>query len=167
MKILHVNITKKSDFRKKSSIFVLKTIKEMDQLQISAYLIKNGIRPLQKRVKIMSYLVTKRNHPTVDMIYSDLIHEINGLSKTTIYNVLNLFVDSGVAIALNIEGNEVRYDADTSTHGHFKCKVCSGVIDFRVKKEELPIPDMEGFRVDEQHYYLKGVCSFCANKIEA
>lgn len=115
----------------------------------------------------MNYLVSKRNHPTVDMIYSDLIHEINGLSKTTIYNVLNLFVESGVALALNIEGNEVRYDADTSTHGHFKCKVCTGVIDFRIKQEELPKPLLEGFRIDEQHYYLKGVCAFCANKIEA
>ena len=139
----------------------------MDQQQISAYLLKNGVRPLQKRVKIMSYLVSKRNHPTVDMIYSDLIHEINGLSKTTIYNVLNLFVQNGIALSLNIEGNEIRYDADTSTHGHFKCKVCTGVIDFRIKAEELPKPILDGFRIDEQHYYLKGVCSFCANKIEA
>lgn len=139
----------------------------MDQEQIAAYLLKNGIRPLQKRVKVMSYLVSKRNHPTVDMIYSDLVHEINGLSKTTIYNVLNLFVESGVALALNIEGNEVRYDADTSVHGHFKCKICSSVIDFRIKQEELPNPMLEGFRIDEQHYYFKGVCSFCSRKIEA
>jgi Fur family peroxide stress response transcriptional regulator len=139
----------------------------MEQQQISTYLLKNGVRPLQKRVKIMSYLVSKRNHPTVDMIYSDLIHEIKGLSKTTIYNVLNLFVQSGVALALNIEGNEVRYDADTSAHGHFKCKICSVVMDFQVKQGDLPKPMLEGFRVDEQHYYLKGVCSFCANKIEA
>ena len=139
----------------------------MEQQQISTYLLKNGVRPLQKRVKIMSYLVSKRNHPTVDVIYSELIHEIKGLSKTTIYNVLNLFVQSGVAQAINIEGNEVRYDADTSTHGHFKCKICSVVIDFQVKQEDLPKPMLEGFRVDEQHYYLKGSCSFCANKIEA
>jgi Fe2+ or Zn2+ uptake regulation protein len=139
----------------------------MEQQQISAYLLKNGIRPLQKRVKIMNYLVSKRNHPTVDMIYSDLIHDIKGLSKTTIYNVLNLFVETGVALALNIEGNEIRYDADTSTHGHFKCKVCTGVIDFRIKKEDMPNPMLEGFRIDEQHYYIKGVCSFCASKIEA
>ncbi len=139
----------------------------MEQQQISAYLLKNGIRPLQKRVKIMSYLVSKRNHPTVDMIYGDLIHEINGLSKTTVYNVLNLFVQSGVALALNIEGNEIRYDADTSVHGHFKCKNCSGVIDFRIRQEELPRPSLEGFRIEEQHYYIKGVCSFCSDRIEA
>ncbi|MCE1199120.1 MAG: transcriptional repressor [Marinilabiliales bacterium] len=139
----------------------------MEQQQIAAYLLKNGIRPLQKRVKIMSYLVSKRNHPTVDMIYNDLIHEISGLSKTTIYNVLNLFVESGVALALNIEGNEIRYDADTSVHGHFKCKVCSGVIDFRIKPEDLPNPGLQGFRIDEEHYYLKGVCAFCISKIEA
>jgi Fe2+ or Zn2+ uptake regulation protein len=139
----------------------------MEEQHISAYLLKNGIRPLQKRVKIMNYLVSKRNHPTVDMIYSDLIHEINGLSKTTIYNVLNLFVGSGVALALNIEGNEIRYDADTSTHGHFKCKVCTGVIDFRINRNDLPKPLLDGFRIDEHHYYLKGVCSFCSTKIEA
>lgn len=139
----------------------------MEKQQISAYLLKNGIRPLQKRVRIMGYLVSKRNHPTVDMIYSDLIHEINGLSKTTVYNVLNLFVQSGVALALNIEGNETRYDADTSTHGHFKCRICTGVIDFRIKKEELPTPMLDGFKLEEHHFYIKGVCSFCSNKIQA
>ncbi len=153
--------------KKNSIIFVLNSFKIMEQQQISAYLLKNGIRPLQKRVKIMGYLLAKRNHPTVEMIYSDLVHEINGLSKTTIYNVLNLFVQSGVALALNIEGNEIRYDADTSTHGHFKCRICSGVIDFRIRPEDLPKPFLDGFRVDEQHYYLKGVCAFCVNKIEA
>ncbi len=115
----------------------------------------------------MKYLISKRNHPTVDMIYSDLIHEIKGLSKTTVYNVLNLFVEKGLSLSLNIEGNEVRYDADTSVHGHFKCKTCSGVFDFRVKKEDLPDPSLNGFRIDELHYYIHGVCSFCIEKMDA
>jgi Fe2+ or Zn2+ uptake regulation protein len=139
----------------------------MNDIQIKAYLEKNGVRPLQKRVRIMKYLISKRNHPTVDMIYSDLIHEIKGLSKTTVYNVLNLFVEKGLSLSLNIEGNEVRYDADTSVHGHFKCKTCSGVFDFRVKKEDLPDPSLNGFRIDELHYYIHGVCSFCIEKMDA
>lgn len=139
----------------------------MEQKQIIGYLEKNGIRPLQKRVKILEYLVSKRNHPTVDMIYSDLSYEIKGLSKTTVYNVLNLFVKEGVALALNVENNEVRYDADTSVHGHFKCKLCGSVIDFRLKKEDLPVPYLEGFRLDEYHYNIKGACSFCIGKMDA
>lgn len=139
----------------------------MEEQQIKIYLEKSGIRPLQKRVKIMQYLVSKRNHPTVDMIYSDLIHEMKGLSKTTVYNVLNLFVQEGVALALNVENNEVRYDADTSVHGHFKCKICGSIIDFRLKKEDLPSPSLDGFRLDEHHYYIKGVCAFCIEKMDA
>ena len=139
----------------------------MNDIQIKAYLEKNGVRPLQKRVRIVKCLISRRNHPTVDMIYSDLIHEIKGLSKTTVYNVLNLFVEKGLSLSLNIEGNEVRYDADTSVHGHFKCKTCSGVFDFRVKKEDLPDPSLNGFRIDELHYYIHGVCSFCIEKMDA
>ena len=40
----------------------------------------------------MNYLITKRNHPTAEMIYLELVNEIAGLSKTTVYNTLNLFV---------------------------------------------------------------------------
>lgn len=138
----------------------------MEDQQIATYLNKNGIRPLRKRVKIMKYLVSKRNHPTVDMIYSDLLHEVKGLSKTTVYNVLNLFVESRVALSLNIEGNELRYDADTSVHGHFKCRKCAGVIDFRIDENDLPRTNLIGFVIDEYHYYIMGICSFCHTKMD-
>jgi Fe2+ or Zn2+ uptake regulation protein len=136
----------------------------VEEAKIEKYLVDCGVRPLRKRVKIMRYLVTKRNHPTVDTIYSDLVHEIPGLSKTTVYNVLKLFVENKMVWALNVEDNEIRYDADTSVHGHFKCDVCGSVFDFDVKKEMLPDSGLSGFEVDEFHYYLKGTCAFCKQK---
>lgn len=138
----------------------------MEEVHIKSYLTKNGVRPLQKRVKIMHYLVSKRNHPTVDIIYSDLVQQINSLSKTTVYNVLSLFIQEGLVNSLNIENNELRYDADTSVHGHFKCKICGGVFDFGIKKEQLPNPLLNGFRLDEFQYSIKGVCSFCNEKMD-
>jgi Fe2+ or Zn2+ uptake regulation protein len=134
------------------------------EAKIENYLAGRGIRPLQKRVKIMRYLVTKRNHPTVDMIYSDLIHEIPGLSKTTVYNVLKLFVKNKLVWALNVDDNEIRYDADTSVHGHFRCNTCGSVFDFDLSKGMLPDFGLKGFVVEEYHYYLKGICSFCREK---
>lgn len=139
----------------------------MEELHIKTYLTKNGVRPLQKRVKIMHYLISNRNHPTVDVIYNDLVKKIDSLSKTTVYNVLNLFIQEGLVTALNIENNELRYDADTSAHGHFKCKICGGVFNFNIKKEDLPSPALHGFRIDEFQYSLKGVCSFCIEKMDA
>jgi Fur family transcriptional regulator, peroxide stress response regulator len=139
----------------------------MEEQHIKSYLTKNGIRPLQKRVKIMHYLVSHRNHPTVDVIYNDLVQKINSLSKTTVYNVLNLFIEEGLVNPLNIENNELRYDADTSAHGHFKCKICGGVFNFVINKEELPDPLLNNFRIEHFQYSLKGVCSFCNEKMEA
>ena len=136
----------------------------IDETKIKSFLGQNGISPLPKRVKIMQYLIEKHNHPTADMIYSDLLPEIPGLSKTTVYNTLKLFTSKRVAVALNIEDNEIRYDADTAIHGHFKCRVCDGVFDFSLTKEQLPEIPMPGFMIDEYHYYLKGICSSCKNK---
>jgi len=133
----------------------------IDEAKIKSFLGQKGISPLPKRVKIMQYLIEKHNHPTVDMIYSDLLHEIPGLSKTTVYNTLKLFTGKRVAVALNIEDNEIRYDADTAIHGHFKCRSCDGVFDFTLSPEQLPNVPMPGFIVDEYHYYLKGICSSC------
>lgn len=116
---------------------------------------------MSKRVKIMNYLISKRNHPTAEMIYLELVNEIAGLSKTTIYNALNLFVQEGVARALNIDSNEVHYDADISQHGHFKCKECNEVYDFSMNKEMLHDQRLKNFILDDYQFSIKGTCSFC------
>jgi len=133
----------------------------MEEFKIKDYLSKNGIRPMNKRVKIMNYLVSKRNHPTAEMIYLELVNEITGLSKTTVYNTLNLFVQEGIAHALNIESNETRYDADISQHGHFKCYECGEVYDFSLNKEPLQDQRLKNFVLNDFQFSINGTCSIC------
>ena len=40
----------------------------------------------------LNYLITHRNHPTVETLFSDLSAEQSNLSMATIYNTLNLLV---------------------------------------------------------------------------
>ena len=133
----------------------------MQEAKIKEYLSENGIRPMTKRVKIMNYMVSKRNHPTADMIYLELVNEIAGLSKTTVYNTLNLFVQEGIAHALHIDSNELRYDADISQHGHFKCKECGEVYDFSINKDLIQDMRLKNFIADDYQFSIKGICSFC------
>jgi Fur family peroxide stress response transcriptional regulator len=133
----------------------------MQEIKIRDYLLENGIRPMNKRVKIMNYMVSKRNHPTADMIYLELVNEIAGLSKTTVYNTLNLFVQEKIARALNIDSNELRYDADISQHGHFKCNECGEVYDFSLNKEMLQDLRLKNFLLDDYQFSIKGTCSIC------
>lgn len=129
--------------------------------EVGELLRKSGIKPSVQRMRIMEYLIKRHNHPSADTIYKDLCYDIPTLSKATVYNTLKLFVDNGIAIVVNIEDNEVRFDADTSLHGHFKCKVCKKIIDFKL---DIPYADnsaLSRFRIDETHIYYKGVCDKC------
>ncbi len=133
----------------------------VDMGNISKYLAEHDIRPSYQRLRIFEYLVKNRNHPTVDIIYKDLISDIPTLSRTTVYNTLKLFFDKGIVLVLNIEDAEARFDADISLHGHFKCKVCSKVYDFGIDTSKLSFDSLKNFDVDETHIYLKGICDNC------
>ena len=131
---------------------------------MGAYLKSHEIKPSFQRMKIFEYLITHRNHPTVEMIYKTLVKEIPTLSKTTVYNTLNLFVEKKIAIVIVIEENETRYDADMEIHGHFKCEQCSSVYDIDIEAEKIDLKSLDNFQINEHHLYFKGICNKCLEK---
>lgn len=130
-------------------------------MDIPKYLQENTIKPSYQRVRIMKYLVDHKNHPTVDMIYKELLPEIPTLSKTTIYNTLKNFVEKDIAQVIMIEENETRFDADVSNHGHFKCSKCGNIFDFPVSDNNLNFNINKQFSVKSCHIYLQGICENC------
>lgn len=128
---------------------------------IGEYLRGNGIKPSYQRIKIFEFLMNTKEHPTVDTIYKSLVGDIPTLSKTTVYNTLNLFVESNIAHLITIEENETRYDADVSVHGHFKCELCGRVADFHLEVEAVDHVELDGFQINQRHVYFKGVCDRC------
>ena len=155
MKYIHV--LKGYLYKRKSGIMNTK----MNIDDIGEYLKKHGIKPSYQRIKIFEYMLEKRNHPTVDLIYRALLPEIPTLSKTTVYNTLNLFTEKGIVLLIVIEENETRYDADISDHGHFKCENCGNVYDFDFDISKMDIKGLRGFEIKEKHIYFKGLCSEC------
>ncbi len=129
-------------------------------------LLKNGISPSFHRLKIYEYLSHNRVHPTVDMIYADVIKQIPTLSKTTIYNTLKTFAEKGLVSCITIEDNEVRYDADLTFHGHFKCSQCGMLydieLDHMILDKRLSVSrKIQGHHITELQVYLKGICKGC------
>ena len=129
--------------------------------KVDIYLSEHGIKPSYQRIKVFDYLIKNKNHPTVDNIHKELIGEIPTLSKTTVYNTLKLFHEKGIVLIINIEDNETRFDADLSNHGHFKCKKCGEIYDFDLNENNLNLPSLNDYSIDEQHIYLKGICPKC------
>lgn len=137
---------------------------ELSMDKLRKYLEKEGVHPSYHRLKILEYLMKHRTHPTVERIHKELSKEIPTLSKTTIYNTLKLFTSKGIVQELTIEEKEVRYDADTKPHAHFKCMECGGVYDIALEFPNLEREMIEGHKVTECHVYLKGVCKNCLKR---
>ncbi|MGI6644046.1 MAG: transcriptional repressor [Bacillota bacterium] len=73
-------------------------------------LVGAGIRCSYPRILVLDYLLTNKTHPTADEIYCSISKVIPTLSKTTVYNTLNLLVNASLAREVTIEGHETRYD---------------------------------------------------------
>ena len=129
---------------------------------IDEYLKDKGIKPSILRIKIFEYLAEKKNHPNVDMIYSELKEQIPTLSKTSVYNTLHLFFEKSIVQSLTLEDNEVRYDADTTPHGHFLCINCRKIYDFNIDEGGIICNNVDfALEIYEKHLYLKGKCKYC------
>ena len=97
----------------------------MNHEQIAAKLEEKNIRPSVQRMAIYNFLAENPVHPTVDTIYTALSPQMPTLSRTTVYNTLRQFSECGLVQTITIEDGELRYDADTSNHLHFKCIKCA------------------------------------------
>ena len=61
-------------------------------MQIHSEILENkGIRPSVQRVRIFKFLMQSKQHPTVEMIFNALLPEMPSLSRTTVYNTVELF----------------------------------------------------------------------------
>jgi Fur family iron response transcriptional regulator len=79
------------------------------------------------------------------------------ISRATVYNTLNLFVDKGLLQRLLVGDGRVVYDPDLSPHHHL-VDVDSGVVyDIPWEAVEIPrIDSVEGFEVTNCQVVMRG-----------
>ena len=125
---------------------------------------EKGIRPSVQRTAIMRYLQENRVHPSADTVFLALRGDMPTLSRTTVYNTLRMFCDKGVAQMVVMDGEDMRFDADISLHGHFRCTKCGSIHDvFFADPASLNIPRPHGFRTDSIQISYSGLCPECRN----
>jgi len=121
-----------------------------------------GIRPLNHRVAVYRFLLENPIHPTADEIYAHLKVEMDSISRTTVYNVLNLLCEHSAIREVAIEKNEMRYDANTANHIHFKCSVCGKILDLH--SVDFPTIDLPpNFSLEDVQINVTGTCPECSN----
>ena len=125
----------------------------------------------QKRIRysatrdvIYNYLCGTKEHPSADMIYSELKPTMPTLSLGTVYTNLKLFEGQGKVVRVaNVNGHE-RYDANCEEHVHFICDSCNRVID--VMDADVSAAknacSINGAQIKRVQLVLRGTCAECS-----
>jgi Fur family iron response transcriptional regulator len=81
---------------------------------------QHGIRPTSQRLKVAEILLTAPRHLTAEQILATLRESTGHVSKATVYNTLNLFVDQGLAREIHADPERCVYDSTMAPHHHFQ-----------------------------------------------
>lgn len=90
-----------------------------DRNQIKHVLENHNIRPTSQRIDIARVLLAKPQHLSAEEIFSQVNKKDDLVSKATVYNTLNLFVDEDLIKQVLIDSSYVFYDSNTGPHHHF------------------------------------------------
>ena len=80
---------------------------------------EHGIQPSSQRVAIASYVLTTDQHPSADDVWTQVKRVLPVVSRATVYNTLNLFVEKGLLQELFLAEGRVVFDPKTEIHHHF------------------------------------------------
>ena len=121
----------------------------------------------KQRKAIVDFLLTRKDHPTAEIIYSEVKKDYPNLSLGTVYRNLNLLTEMGTIRQLFAADDTSHYDADTSDHQHFICKSCGAVIDIFLDNEALlkkiNNEAANAFKgtIEKNDIYFYGTCKNC------
>lgn len=121
----------------------------------------------RQREAIKNFLMTRHDHPTADVVYSNVRTEFPNISLGTVYRNLTLLADLGEISRLRVGDGVDHFDADTHPHYHFVCNECGSVTDLETdgidNVLETASRNFEGL-VQGHVTYFYGLCPHCMHK---
>ena len=122
----------------------------------------------RQREMIKEFLMTRKDHPTADVVYMNVRQTYPNISLGTVYRNLTLLADLGEIQRLRVGDGIDHFDADTSPHYHFICKNCGAVIDLEMENIDN-IMDIANKKFDgciQGHFtYFYGMCPDCKDSM--
>lgn len=116
-----------------------------------------GIQPSAQRLAVAQYVLTTDAHPSADEVLESVQASMPMLSRATVYNTLNLFVEKGLLRQLVIAEGRTVFDPKLDPHHHF-------IDDESGRIEDLPwdavkvgdVRGLKGYEVREYMVVMRG-----------
>lgn len=123
----------------------------------AARLEKQGIRATAQRLAIAEFVLHTDEHPSADEIWDAVRASFPMVSRATVYNTLNLFVDHGLLRPLVVTEGRVVFDPNVEKHHHFIDEETGKIFDLPWEALEVGrIDQLQGFDVRDYQVLVRG-----------
>lgn len=120
-------------------------------------LLDHGVRPSAHRLAVAEYVLATAEHPSADVVWKRVAHTFPAISRATVYNTLNLFVEKGLLNELHLDPDHVVFDPKTETHHHFIDDDTGAIHDIDWEKVQVcNIESLRGFRIRDYQVVMRG-----------
>lgn len=118
----------------------------------------------KQRDAIKNFLMTRKDHPTADVVYTNVREDFPNISLGTVYRNLTLLADLGEIDRIQVGDGIDHFDATVAKHYHFICSKCGSVSDLNMdtmsEMNEAASSNFNG-RIDDHITYFYGICPHC------
>lgn len=132
---------------------------------------ERGLPRTVHRRAVLEIMLDREDHPTADQVYAEMRARLPGISRTSVYRILEMLVSVGMVNKVCHPGSAAaRFDPRTQQHHHLVCLSCERIIDVEDPRlNRLPLPDVRshGFQIDDYLIHFRGVCADCRKALDA
>ena len=121
-------------------------------LELVKTLRAHGVQPSAQRLAVADYALRTDEHPSADEVLERVQNAFPLLSRATVYNTLNLFVEKGLLRQLVIAEGRVVFDPNLEAHHHFIDDVTGRIED--VPWQLLKVGDVSRLKEYEVREYM-------------
>lgn len=116
-----------------------------------------GIQPSAQRIAVAEYVLHTDEHPSADQVFAQVSANFPMISRATIYNTLNLFVEKGMLRMLHIAEGKVVFDPRMSPHHHFIDDETGAIQDIDWHQLQVSnLNSLKAFEVSDYQVILRG-----------
>lgn len=103
---------------------------------IAKFLKDRGLRVSLQKLEIARHVLGVHRHFTAEEIFKEVNAEFTRVSRATVFNVLNLFVEHGLLKTVRARSDVLLYDSNTEEHDHVVIAETGRIFDVQLPEKE-------------------------------
>lgn len=118
---------------------------------------RRGIQPSAQRLAVAGYVLDTDAHPSAEQVWARVRERFPMISRATVYNTLNLFVEKGLLRQLALSEGRVVFDPNLEPHHHFIDEASGAIHDVPWDSVDVKrVADLKGLDVREYQVVMRG-----------